>query len=119
MTSSAPRMPPRTGAAMGLMTSAPGPVAQTHGRSHGAAGLWSAPLGFFDFRRRARLAFSADGRTLASGASDIKLWNVAIGQRVATLPEPAQCLAFSPDGKMLAFVSASDANVIKVWRLPN
>jgi WD40 repeat protein len=66
-----------------------------------------------------RLAFSADGKTLASGASDIKLWHVTTGQRVATLPEPALCLAFSPDGKTLAFASASDANVIKLWRLPN
>ena len=51
------------------------------------------------------LAISPDGRLLASGSKDesIKLWEVASGKVLATLPAvQAQCLAFSPDSKTLA-----------------
>src|SRR5262249_13758733 len=67
------------------------------------------------------LAFSADGRTLASNSigidgwaglhSDVKLWDIATGQERVTLKkrglESFRHLAFSPDGKTLATCDAS------------
>ena len=53
------------------------------------------------------VAFSPDGKTLASGSSDgtVSLWDVATARRQATLKEhPGQvwCVSFSPDGMTLA-----------------
>src|SRR5207249_2624548 len=54
------------------------------------------------------LAFSPDGRILATGGSDDNgdpaalLWDVASGQLKATLQGAGGSLAFSPDGKTLA-----------------
>ncbi len=64
------------------------------------------------------VAFTLDGRTLASGASDntIKLWDVASGKEKATLRGHAyevQAVAFTNDGRMLA--SGSSSNTIKLW----
>jgi WD40 repeat protein len=52
------------------------------------------------------LAFSADGRMLASSGADgtVRLWDVAAGKELRCWPEPrrADALAFSRDGKVLA-----------------
>src|SRR5436305_754191 len=63
------------------------------------------------------VAFSPDGKTLASASSDktIKLWDVATGKEQATLnghTDGVSSVAFSPDGKTLA--SGSSDKTIKL-----
>ncbi|WP_084763412.1 NACHT and WD repeat domain-containing protein, partial [[Scytonema hofmanni] UTEX B 1581] len=64
------------------------------------------------------VAFSPDGKTLASGSADktIKLWDVATGKISQTLTGHSKwvnSVAFSPDGKTLA--SGSADKTIKLW----
>lgn len=64
------------------------------------------------------IAFSPDGKTLASASSDhtIKLWDVATGIELRTLKGHSldvNSVAFSPDGKTLA--SGSLDSTIKLW----
>ena len=68
------------------------------------------------------LAFSPDGRTLASGGWDewIRLWDLETGTQRAVLEghkSEVYCLAFSPDGKTLASGSANNTSVVKLWNV--
>jgi WD40 repeat protein len=48
------------------------------------------------------LAYSADGKLLATTSGRVQVWDVAKGRLVATLGENALRVAFAPDGKVLA-----------------
>ena len=92
----------------------------------GALRLWEASAGKQVYLLRGHvgavgtLAFSLDGKLLATGGADgsARLWTVADGKPAAILPEHAGAvttLAFRPDGKALA---TGDEAGVRLWELP-
>ena len=64
------------------------------------------------------MAFSPDGKRLASSSTDrtVKVWDSTTGQETLTLKghtDAVISVAFSVDGKRLA--SASDDGTVKLW----
>ena len=64
------------------------------------------------------VAFSPDGKRLASGSIDgkVKVWDALSGQETLTLKghsDGVNSVAFSPDGKRLA--SGSADQTVKLW----
>ena len=66
------------------------------------------------------LAYSPDGRTLASASADgtARLWDLATGKLTATLQSleaRAYCVAFAPDGKTLAVGYGGLRGLVQLW----
>lgn len=100
----------------------PGPQGQIH--------LWKVVQGgegtllHRDWTPVYSVAFSPDGRTLASGGGkakkpgEVQLWEVATGKKTSLSGHegPVYAVAFSPDGQTLA--TASDDGTIRLWTVP-
>jgi len=75
-------------------------------RWHAHARFYGEPNG----QAATSLAFSADGRLLATGRETVLIWEAATGRKRAEVPgrwEGIRALAFTPDGSALVIASAT------------
>lgn len=86
--------------------------------------IWDAETGNLEHALKGHtgsvdcIAFSPDGRRIASGSWDntVKVWDVALGKEILTFNEHRDmvtCVAFTPDGKRIA--SGCLDKSIKIW----
>jgi WD40 repeat protein len=64
------------------------------------------------------LAYSPDGKRLASGAGGgrtVKVWDAQTGQEIHSIKDGGSYVAFSPDGKRLASGGGESDPTVKVW----
>ncbi len=83
------------------------PAAQTNALPAGALSRLGTPR-FLNYGRVFSVAFSPDGKTLASGSWDgtVRLWEIASRKELRLFSEqktPIRAVAFSPDSKLLAY----------------
>ena len=64
------------------------------------------------------LAISPDGTRIISSGRDgtTKVWDTATGAEVMTLTQQSSCIAFSPDGTMIAGGAGPQDGDISLWR---
>ena len=95
------------------------------GHDDGSVTLWNAELGWvqtnFPAHRRgvSGVAFTPDGRTLATGGAEgmAKLWNLATHREIITLKghlQSVHALDISPDGRRL-LTGSGGAESVKLW----
>jgi WD40 repeat protein len=81
----------------------------------------SSALGNLKCNSATCVDISADGKVLAIGTDDLRLWDMATKEPIDTLPHGEKGIlaaVFSPDDKTLATHTGSDDYVLRLWDVP-